>query len=79
MRTTRIPGDPDWAGGKVFRDERSITIDASARAVFRAVCRVGGGHGWYVADWLWKIRGWMDVLVGGPGLRRGRRDPETVG
>ena len=37
------------------------------------------GHGWYAADWLWRIRGWMDVLVGGPGLRRGRRDPETVG
>ncbi len=75
----RIPGDPDWAGGKVFRAERSITIGAPARAVFRAVCRVGGGHGWYVADWLWRIRGWMDVLAGGPGLRRGRRDPEAVG
>jgi hypothetical protein len=46
--------------------------------VFRAVCRLGGGHGWYVADWLWTIRGWMDTLVGGPGLRRGRRDPEIV-
>lgn len=74
-----IPGDPDWAGGTVFRDARSITIDAPAAAVFRAVCRVGGGHGWYAADWLWVLRGWMDRLVGGPGLRRGRRDPETVG
>ena len=74
-----IPGDPDWAGGKVFRDERRLTVDAPAEAVFRAVCRVGGGHGWYVADWLWRIRGWIDVLAGGPGLRRGRRDPEKVG
>ncbi|MEO8129230.1 MAG: SDR family oxidoreductase [Bryobacteraceae bacterium] len=74
-----IPGDPDWAGGTVFRDERSITVDAPDHAVFRAVCRVGGGHGWYVADWLWRIRGWIDVLAGGPGLRRGRRDPEMVG
>ena len=73
-----IPGDPDWAGGRVFRDARRITIDAPAWAAFRAVCRVGGGHGWYAADWLWKIRGWMDLAVGGPGLRRGRRDPETV-
>jgi len=40
---------------------------------------VGGGNGWYAADILWKIRGWIDQLVGGPGLRRGRRDPETVG
>ncbi len=74
-----IPGDPDWAGGKVCRDERKIKIDAPAGAAFRAVCRVGGGHGWYAADWLWKIRGWMDLLVGGPGLRRGRRNPDTVG
>lgn len=73
-----IQGDPDWAGGTVFRDARELLIDAPASAVFRAVCRVGGGHGWYAADWLWKIRGWMDNLVGGPGLRRGRRDPEMV-
>jgi len=74
-----IPGDPDWAGGTVFRDERQITVAAPAWAVYRAVCRVGGGHGWYAADWLWRVRGWMDELVGGPGLRRGRRDPEAVG
>jgi uncharacterized protein YbjT (DUF2867 family) len=74
-----IPGDPDWAGGTVFRDERTVRVAAPAWAVYRAVCRVGGGHGWYAADWLWKLRGWMDVLVGGPGLRRGRRDPEAVG
>jgi uncharacterized protein YbjT (DUF2867 family) len=73
-----IPGDPDWAGGTVFHDTRKLTIDAPDWAVFRAVCRVGGGHGWYAADWLWIIRGWMDRLVGGPGLRRGRRDPEVV-
>jgi uncharacterized protein YbjT (DUF2867 family) len=73
-----IPGDPDWAGGQVFRDSRSIEIDASPHDSFAAVCRVGGGHGWYAADWLWRIRGWMDQLAGGPGLRRGRRDPERV-
>ncbi len=73
-----IPGDPDWAGGTVFRDAWSREIQAPAWAVHRAVCRVGGGHGWYAADWLWKIRGLMDQLVGGPGLRRGRRDPERV-
>ncbi len=74
-----MPGDPDWAGGAVFRDARQITVDAPAWAVFRAVCRVGGGHGWYAADSLWIIRGWIDMLFGGPGLRRGRRDPEAVG
>lgn len=73
-----IPGDPDWAGGTLFRDEREITVNAPDWAVFAAVCRVGGGHGWYAADWLWVVRGWMDRLAGGPGLRRGRRDPEHV-
>lgn len=74
-----MPGDPDWAGGTVFRDERKLAIQAPDWAVFQAVCRVGGGHGWYAADWLWRIRGWMDRLAGGPGLRRGRRDPDAVG
>lgn len=73
-----IPGDPDWAGGAVFRDDRKLTIEAPDWAVFHAVCRVGGGNGWYAADWLWKVRGWIDILAGGPGLRRGRRDPEMV-
>ena len=73
-----IPGDPDWAGGTCFEDRREAEIDAPPEAVFRAVCRVGGGHGWYAADWLWRLRGWMDLLVGGPGLRRGRRNPERV-
>ncbi|MEQ8836337.1 MAG: SDR family oxidoreductase, partial [Lacipirellulaceae bacterium] len=73
-----IPGDPDWAGGKVFKDQRTIEINADPTAVFAAVCRIGGGHGWYAADILWRIRGWMDQIVGGPGLRRGRRNPERV-
>lgn len=73
-----IPGDPDWAGGKVFRDERDLPVAAPAEAAFRAVCRVGGGHGWYAADWLWKLRGALDRLAGGPGLRRGRRSRESV-
>lgn len=75
----KIPGDPDWAGGAVFRDERHVRVEAPDWAVFKAVCRVGGGHGWYGSKWLWRIRGWMDRLAGGPGLRRGRRHPETVG
>jgi uncharacterized protein YbjT (DUF2867 family) len=73
-----IPGDPDWAGGTTFVDRREIDIKAPPSQVFRAVCRVGGGHGWYAADWLWRLRGWLDRLVGGPGLRRGRRDHEQV-
>ncbi len=73
-----MAGDPDWAGGSVFDDSWQVDIRADPEAVFQAVCRIGGGHGWYAADWLWKIRGAMDKLVGGPGLRRGRRHPERV-
>jgi len=73
-----IPGDPNWAGGAVYRDERSIVVFAGAESVFQAVTRIGGGHGWYAGDMLWRIRGWMDTLMGGPGLRRGRRDPDRV-
>jgi len=74
-----VPGDPDWSGGKVFVDRWALLVDAPIEVVFRGVCRVGGGHGWYAADWLWRMRGWLDRLVGGPGLRRGRRHPDDVG
>jgi uncharacterized protein YbjT (DUF2867 family) len=73
-----VPGDPDWAGGATFTDRRSIAVDASPAETFRAVCRIGGPHGWYAAGWLWEVRGWLDRLVGGPGLRRGRRDPDHL-
>jgi len=72
-----IPGDPAWAGGKVFTDERSVEVAAPADAVYRTVCRLGGRHGWY-ANWLWMLRGWLDRLAGGPGLRRGRRHPDAI-
>jgi len=73
-----VPGDPEWSGGTVFVDRRVTTVDAPAEAVFRAVCRIGGDQGYYAANWLWQLRGVMDRLAGGPGLRRGRRDPERL-
>lgn len=73
-----MPGDPDWSGGTVFRDAREVAIDAPPSAAFRAVCRLGGQRGWHAANLLWIIRGWLDRLAGGPGLRRGRRHPELL-
>jgi uncharacterized protein YbjT (DUF2867 family) len=73
-----LPGDAAWAGGTVFADERRAPVAASPEIVFRAVCRIGGGHGWYAADGLWRLRGGLDRLVGGPGLRRGRRQQRDV-
>jgi hypothetical protein len=72
------PGDPDWTRGTHFRNVYSIVIDATPDVVFREICKIGGKTGYYGADWLGVIRGWMDRLVGGPGLRWGRSDPERV-
>ncbi|MEM7813145.1 MAG: SDR family oxidoreductase [Planctomycetota bacterium] len=73
-----IPGDPDWSGGTVFKDERSAEVDAPPASAFAALCRIGGDRGYWGADWLWRIRGWMDQVIGGPGLRRGRRHPDQL-
>ena len=73
-----IPGDPDWAGGTVFVDRRQIEVSASPSVVFRTILRLGGHNGWYGVDWLWRLRVIFDRLVGGPGLRRGRRDPDRL-
>lgn len=74
----RIPGDPDWAGGDVFVDRRTTEVEAPVEEVFAAVCRLGGAHGYHGSDWLWGLRGWLDRMVGGPGLRRGRRHPQEL-
>lgn len=73
-----MPGDPPWAGGTVFTDRRTIDTAATPEAAWRAVCAIGGGRGYYGSDWLWRVRGVMDRLVGGPGLRRGRRDAQDL-
>jgi len=73
-----IPGDPDWAGGKTFVDQRETFVAAPASVVFQEFCRLGGHYGYHGSDWLWWLRGMMDRLVGGPGLRRGRRDPKRL-
>jgi len=73
-----MPGDPDWAGGTMMIDRRECLVNAPAHTAFNAVCQVGGSHGYHAADWLWRIRGAMDRLAGGPGLRRGRRHPQEI-
>ncbi len=72
------PTDPDWTGGTELTDVRTVDVAADPHRTWQAVCRVGGARGWYSGAWLWRIRGWMDRLVGGPGMRRVRRDPERL-
>jgi uncharacterized protein YbjT (DUF2867 family) len=70
--------DPDWAGGSELTDERTAVVAADPQQTWRAACRVGGERGWYQGEILWKIRGLLDSVAGGPGLRRGRRHPDTL-
>jgi hypothetical protein len=70
--------DPSWTGGTERRDVRTVATTAGPHEAWRAVCRIGGERGWYHGDRLWKLRGLADRVVGGPGLRRGRRNGEQL-
>jgi uncharacterized protein YbjT (DUF2867 family) len=59
-------------------DSRSIAVAAPPESAFEPIRRIGGDTGWYYADWLWHLRGAMDRMVEGVGLRRGRRDPRDL-
>ncbi len=73
-----MPTDPAWAGGSVLADRRERHVDAPPAAVFAAVSAIGGRTGWYAGEWLWSLRGFGDKLIGGVGMRRGRRDPVSL-
>lgn len=73
-----MPYPPGPTDGPVFEEIRSVVIPVPARVAFRTLTRAGGKHGWFAAQWLWEVRGLIDRLVGGPGLKRGRRDPENL-
>lgn len=75
-------GEPRRWGGVVFGsrlvDSRTVHVPVPADAAFAPIRRIGGETGWYYADGLWKFRGFLDLLAGGVGMRRGRRDPHEV-
>ncbi|MFC1660700.1 DUF2867 domain-containing protein [Gemmatimonadota bacterium] len=62
----------------LVREVRTRLVDASQERVFRAFTSLGGERGWLVWEWAWELRGFVDQLLGGPGLRRGRRHPTEV-
>jgi uncharacterized protein YbjT (DUF2867 family) len=64
--------------GRRLVDSRAMHMPYPPEKAFRAVERLGGATGWYFVDWIWSLRGLMDLAVGGVGMRRGRRDPEHV-
>jgi hypothetical protein len=73
-----LPTDPDWAGGSLYVDERARHSTAPPEALWRVVEGIGGENGWYSFPLAWEVRGLLDRMVGGVGLRRGRRDPRRL-
>jgi len=73
-----LPSDPDWSGGTLYEDIRVLDSSATPQELWAAVDCIGGDNGWYSAKLLWEVRGFIDRMVGGVGLRRGRRDPNVL-
>lgn len=73
-----LPSDPRWSGGSVYLDERDQRSVADPDRLWTVVKGIGGERGWYSFPLAWSVRGWMDRMAGGVGLRRGRRDPDEL-
>lgn len=73
-----LPSDPEWAGHTVYTDSREVTVAAPSDELWKVVESIGGDNGWYSLPVAWAARGLLDKLVGGVGLRRGRRDPDKL-
>jgi|UniRef100_A0A7V6A453 uncharacterized protein YbjT (DUF2867 family)/uncharacterized protein YndB with AHSA1/START domain len=71
-------GDADYAGGTLLTCGFRVVLDATPAEVWPAIARIGGQNGYYFADGLWRLRAWLDRLVGGIGFRAGRRHPEEL-
>ena len=72
---------PSWGGvqfGTRLVDSRTLNVEAPPEVVFKCIERIGGNNGWYAWNWLWKLRGFIDLLEGGVGLRRGRSSPTRL-
>ncbi|MEU6772267.1 SDR family oxidoreductase [Streptomyces sp. NPDC046759] len=73
-----LPTDPDWAGGSLYTDVRVRDADVPPGALWQVIEGIGGENGWYSFPQAWAVRGRLDRLVGGVGLRRGRRDARRL-
>jgi uncharacterized protein YbjT (DUF2867 family) len=71
-------GDADYAGGTIFSCGYRVRLRANPEDVWTPVVRIGGETGYYFGELLWKVRGGLDRLAGGVGLRRGRRHPDRL-
>ena len=72
---------PVWGGvqfGSRLVDSRTLRVATTPDAAFAPVLRIGGNTGWYAWNWLWWLRGFLDLLIGGVGMRRGRRSDTNL-
>ena len=72
-------GDADWAGGTIMNCGYRACLRATAEETWQPIRKIGGKTGWYFGNFLWRLRGIIDRLAGGVGLRRGRRHPSEIG
>ena len=72
---------PHWGGvrfGNRLIDSKEIRVPVPPSKAFQPIRRIGGRTGYYYGDWMWKFRAWTDLLAGGVGMRRGRKDPDNL-
>jgi uncharacterized protein YbjT (DUF2867 family) len=71
-------GDAAYAGGTILNCAYRTRLDVPPQQVWQQIAGIGGPNGYYFGDWLWRLRGGLDTLAGGVGLRRGRRHPSEI-
>ncbi len=70
--------DPKWSGGTIFEDKRSIILEGTPEEIWNPIINIGGDTGYYYGNSLWALRGLLDKLFGGVGLKRGRRNKNIL-
>lgn len=73
-----VAGDAPYAGGTVLSDAYRVRMGGCPEELWDHIKGIGGETGWYYGDRLWRLRGFLDKMVGGVGLRRGRRDDKGL-
>ncbi|MEO8682681.1 MAG: DUF2867 domain-containing protein, partial [Vicinamibacterales bacterium] len=73
-----LPALTETRFGNKLVDARQVFVNVDADRAFLPIAQIGGERGWYYATWLWQLRGALDLLSGGVGMRRGRRDPDAL-
>jgi hypothetical protein len=77
LGTAFISAIEEASAARLMRDERSVIVNVPPAQAFAPIRRIGGTAGWYYANLLWRLRGWLDRAIGGVGMSRGRRDADV--